>query len=87
MSKGGKSFIAFSSTAKKGTVYKIKASLTPGAVVTTGKNDVDYVVTECGAVKLRGKTAGERAKILISIAHPDFRAELTREAKKMHLIA
>lgn len=87
MSKGGKSFIAFSSTAKHGTVSKIKASLTPGAVVTTGKNDVDYVATEFGAVKLRGRTAGERAKALISIAHPDFRNELTWEARKLHLIA
>lgn len=86
MSKGGKSFIAIASTAKKGTISKIKPTLTPGSCVTTGKNDVDYVVTEYGAVKLRGKTAGERAKALISIAHPDFREELVFEAKKMNLI-
>ena len=55
-------------------------------MVTTGKNDVDYIVTEYGAVKLRGKTACERAKALISIAHPDFREALTHEARKMHLM-
>lgn len=86
LSKGGKSFIAISSTAKKGTLSKIKPRLTPGAMVTTGKNDVDYIVTEYGAVKLRGKTASERAKALISIAHPDFREALTHEARKMHLM-
>lgn len=53
LSKGGKSFIAIGSTAKKGTVSKIKPVLSPGACVTTGKNDVDYIVTEYGAVKLR----------------------------------
>lgn len=86
LSKGGKSFIAINSTAKKGAISKIKPTLTPGSVVTTGKNDVDYIVTEYGIVQLKGKTAGQRAKALISIAHPDFREELTAEAKKMNLI-
>ena len=85
-SKGGKSFIAISSTAKNGTMTKIKPTLTPGAAVTTGKNDVDYIVTEYGVVRLRGKTAGERAKALISIAHPDFRDQLIFEARKMNLL-
>ena len=81
-SKGGKSFIAFSSTAKGGTISKIKPILTPGAVCTTSKNDVDYIVTEYGLAHLRGHSLAERAKQLIAIAHPDFRDELTFEAKK-----
>lgn len=81
-SRGGKSFIAFSSTAKDGTISKIKPILTPGAVCTTSKNDVDYIVTEYGLAHLRGHSLAERAKQLIAIAHPDFRDELTFEAKK-----
>lgn len=86
MSKGGKSFIAFPSTAKKNTLSKIKPILTPGALVTTGRSDVDMIVTEYGIAKIRGRTISERAKALISIAHPDFRDELLFEAKKMNLI-
>ena len=85
-SKGGKSFIAFSSTAKNGTISKIKNILTPGAIVTTSKNDVDYIVTEFGLAHLRGETLSSRAKQLIAIAHPDFRDELTFEAKKRGII-
>ena len=81
-SRGGKSFIAFSSTAKGGTISKIKPILTPGAVCTTSKNDVDYIVTEYGLAHLRGHSLAQRAKQLIAIAHPDFRDELTFEAKK-----
>lgn len=81
-SRGGKSFIAFTSTAKGGTISKIRPILTPGAIVTTSKNDVDYIVTEYGIAHLRGRSLGERAKQLIAIAHPDFRDELTFEAKK-----
>ena len=81
-SKGGKSFIAFSSTAKGGTISKIKPILTPGAVCTTSKNDVDYIVTEYGLAHLRGHSLAQRAQQLIAIAHPDFRDELTFEAKK-----
>ena len=85
-SKGGKSFIAFSSTAKGGTISKIKPILTPGAVVTTSKNDVDYIVTEYGIAHLRGQTLSSRVKQLISIAHPDFRDELRFEAKKRGIL-
>ena len=81
-SKGGKSFIAFSSTAKGGTISKIKSTLTPGAVCTTSKNDVDYIVTEYGVAHLRGESLASRTKQLIAIAHPDFRDELTFDAKK-----
>ena len=86
-SRGGKSFIAFTSTAKGGTISKIKPILTPGAVVTTSKNDVDYIVTEYGVAHLRGRSLGERARQLIAIAHPDFRDELTFEAKKRGILS
>ena len=82
MSRGGKSFIAIESTAKNGTISKIVPTLAPGAAVTTSKNDVDYVVTEYGIAHLRGRSLAERAKALISIAHPDFRDQLAFEAKK-----
>ena len=85
-SRGGKSFIAFSSTAKGGAISKIKPILTPGAVVTTSKNDVDYIVTEYGIAHLRGETLSSRVKQLIAIAHPDFRDELTFEAKKRGIL-
>lgn len=86
VSKGGKSFIAINSTAKNGTISKIKPMLTPGAAVTTGKNDIDYVVTEFGVVRLKGLSVSQRAKALISIAHPNFREELTAEAKRMNIL-
>jgi acyl-CoA hydrolase len=79
-SRGGKSFIAFSSTTKG--LSKIKSTLTEGGIVTTSKNDVDYIVTEYGIAHMRGEPLSSRAKQLISIAHPDFRDELTFEAKK-----
>lgn len=85
-SKGGKSFIAFASTAKGGTISKIKNTLAPGAIVTTSKNDVDYIVTEYGIAHLRGETLSSRARQLIAIAHPDFRDELTFEAKKRGML-
>lgn len=85
-SRGGKSFIAFSSTAKGGAISKIKSTLAPGAIVTTSKNDVDYIVTEYGIAHLRGESLGSRARQLIAIAHPDFRDELTFEAKKRGML-
>jgi acyl-CoA hydrolase len=84
-SKGGKSIIAIQSTAKKGTITKIKPILTPGSIVTTSRNDVDYIVTEYGVAHLKGNTMAGRAKSLIAISHPDFREQLTFEAKKMGL--
>lgn len=85
MSRGGMSFIAFPSSAKGGTISKIKPVLSPGAGVTTGRNEVDMIVTEYGVAKLRGRSFAERAKALISIAHPDFRDQLNFEAQKMGL--
>lgn len=80
MSKGGKSIIAFASTAAKGKVSRIVFKLDEGATVTTSRNDVDYIVTEYGIAHLKGKSLRERAKALIEIAHPDFREKLTKQA-------
>ncbi len=82
-SKGGKGIIALTSRTRKGTP-KIKATLTPGAAVTTLRNYVDWVVTEYGAVNLRGCSVMERASLLISIAHPDDRASLWEQAEKLY---
>lgn len=62
---------------------KIVPMLTPGAIVSLSRNDVDYV-TEYGAVQLEGTPVRERVKLLISIAHPKFRDELMREAGKIN---
>jgi acyl-CoA hydrolase len=85
-SKGGKAFIVLPSTAKDGAISRIVPTLTPGTHVSTSKNDINYVVTEYGVAQLRGKTAKQRCQALIAIAHPDFRAELTESATKMHLL-
>lgn len=76
MSPGGKSIIVCQSTAKKGTVSRIVPNLDLGAAVTTTRHDVHYVVTEYGIAELKGKSLRERARALISIAHPKFRDEL-----------
>jgi len=85
-SRGGKAFIVLPSTAKGDTVSRIVPSLSPGTHVSTSKNDINYVVTEYGVAQLRGKSAGQRARELIAIAHPDFRAELTEQAKRANLL-
>ena len=82
-SRGGKAFIVLPSTAKNDTLSRIVPVLSPGTHVSTSKNDVNYVVTEFGVAQLRGKSAGQRAKELIGIAHPQFRAELTAAAAKL----
>ncbi len=86
MSKGGKSIIAINATYrdKSGVLHsKIKPVLSPGAVVTTPRTYVQYVITEYGVADLRYKSTWERALALIAIAHPDFREELLREARKI----
>lgn len=75
-SRGGRSILAFTSTAKGGTRSRIVPVLPLGATVTSGRNDVDYIATEYGVVRLRGLTLRERALALTSIAHPDFRPGL-----------
>ena len=85
-SEGGKSFLCLHSTAKKGTISKIVPTLTPGAVVTTTRPEVQYIVTEYGVAMLKGKTLKQRANELIAVAHPDFRGELKAQARKLKLI-
>ena len=85
-SKDGKAFIVLPSTAKGGTISRIAVTLTPGTHVTTSKNDISYVVTEYGVAQLRGKSAKQRAEALIGIAHPDFREQLTEQARSLHLL-
>jgi acyl-CoA hydrolase len=80
-SKGGRGIIAINSTAKNGTISKIKAVLTPGSVVTISRNVADIIITEYGVAYMRGRSVRERALQLIAIAHPDFRGELTQQAR------
>lgn len=82
---GGRSIIALQSTAKGGTISRIRPQLTPGNVVSISRNIVDYVVTEYGVARLRGKTVLQRVDELIRVAHPDFREELRREANELHI--
>ena len=91
MSEGGKSIIALYSTTnvkvagsdERKTISKIVTSLAKGAAVTLSRNDVDFVVTEYGVASLRGTSIRERVKALIGIAHPDFRNQLTEEAREL----
>jgi acyl-CoA hydrolase len=87
-STGGKSFICLSSTYEKHgqRQSRIVLSLTPGNIVTTPRTDAMYVVTEYGIANLKGRSVAERAMALISLAHPDFREELERQAHEHHLI-
>ena len=87
-SNGGKSFICLASTYdKRGhRCSRIVPSLTKGNIVTTPRSDMMYVVTEYGIVNLKGKCVAERAKALISIAHPEFREELERDAYEQKMI-
>lgn len=80
-SAGGKAFIALPSTAKGGSASRIVPRLTPGAGVVTTRGHIEYVATEYGVVNLRGRSLRQRAELLISIAHPDFRAELRRASR------
>ncbi|MBI4622218.1 MAG: acetyl-CoA hydrolase/transferase family protein [Verrucomicrobia bacterium] len=79
LSRGGKPIIALPSTAARGKVSRLVVQLNAGAGVVTTRGHVHWVVTEYGAVNLHGKSLRERGEALISIAHPDFRAELQRD--------
>ena len=79
LSKGGRSIIALPATAAGGTVSRLVPQLTPGAGVVTSRAQIDHVVTEFGVASLRGCSLRERARALISIAHPDFQEELSRQ--------
>ncbi len=92
-SPGGKSIIALRSTAmvknkngereRRSTIVGVHPA---GTIISLLRSDTDYVVTEYGVAPLRGASLAERAKLLIGIAHPDFRAELLDEARKYHLV-
>ncbi len=83
---GGKSIIAFYSTARSGELSRVVPTLTPGAVVTTPRTEVHWVVSEYGAANLKGKSVRERARALIGLAHPRFRDELTHQAKALRYL-
>ena len=83
-SKGGKSIIAAQSTAAKGKVSRIVPRLE--GPVTTPRIDTHYIVTEFGAVNLKGLSSTERALRLIELAHPEFRDGLMASAKELHLV-
>jgi 4-hydroxybutyrate CoA-transferase len=84
LSKGGHSIIVLPSTAVNGSVSRIVATLPPGTAITVPRNCADIIVTEYGIASIRGKSLRRRAEELIGIAHPDFRPELAREAKKLY---
>jgi acyl-CoA hydrolase len=87
-SRGGRSVICLSSTYERGEtpVSRIVTTLTPGNVVTTPRTDTMYVVTEYGIALLKGRSIPERARALISIAHPRFREQLEREAREKGIL-
>ena len=82
ISKGGRSIIAMPSTTGKGNISKIVPVLDEGAVVTTNRCDVEYVITEYGIANLKSRTVRDRARMLINIAHPDFRDNLIQAFEK-----
>ena len=94
-SRNGRSIIALYSTAmvknpatgEREETSKIVCQLKPGAAVSLSRNDVDYLVTEYGCVSLRGTSLAERAHRIISVAHPNFREALTKEAIALGIIA
>lgn len=87
-SPGGKAFICLASSVmdKDGTrKSRIRPFLEPGTITTLPRVMVNYVVTEYGMINLKGKSTWERARALISIAHPEFREELMEHAKRMNI--
>lgn len=86
LSAGGVPVIALPSTAARGTLSRIVPSLKPGAGVVTTRGHVHWVATEYGAVNLFGRSLRERAERLVSIAHPDMRAELARAYREIRHI-
>ena len=87
-SKGGKSFICLSSTFKnkQGEVQsRIRPTLANGSIVTDTRANIHYLVTEYGKVNLKGLATWQKCEAIISVAHPQFRDQLIKEAEKMHI--
>ena len=88
LSNGGKSFICCSSTFtnKQGEkVSRIRPTLANGSIVTDTRANIHYFVTEYGKVNLKGLSTWQKAEAIISVAHPDFRDDLIKEAESMHI--
>ncbi len=85
-SKGGKSIIAFYSTAHDGEVSRIVPRFDSGTVVTAPRMDTHYLATEYGIVNLKGKSTHQRVLDIINLAHPKFRDGLLKESENIHLL-
>ena len=83
MSRGGRAITILRSTAAGGTVSRIVPQHPEGAAVTVPRTFADTIVTEYGIAQLLGKTIRERARELIAVAHPDFRADLKKAAERL----
>ena len=84
LSKGGRAITVLPSTAAGGKISRIVPTLEQGTIVTVPRTLADFIVTEHGVARLKGTTWRERALELINVAHPDFRPELLKEAKRLY---
>lgn len=84
MSRGGRYICVLPATAARGTKSRIVAEHEPGQAITVPRDLADIVVTEYGIAHLLNKTLRQRANELIAIAHPDFRADLRRQAERLY---
>ena len=82
-SRGGRAISLLPSTAMGGAVSRIVPLIEDGALVDIPRPLADFIVTEYGIASMQGKSQRQRAEELIAIAHPDFRAELRKEAQRM----
>ena len=87
MSKGGKAFVCMTSsyTDKKGVRHSRVLPHFSGDIITDPRSQAYFIATEYGVVNLVGRTTWERAELLISIAHPDFREELIAAAQRQNI--
>jgi butyryl-CoA:acetate CoA-transferase len=88
LSNGGKSFVCCSSTYKTrdgDMKSRILPTLNQGSIVTDTRTNIHYFVTEYGKANLKGLSTWQRCEAIISVAHPDFREELIKEAEKMKI--
>jgi 4-hydroxybutyrate CoA-transferase len=83
LSRGGRYVCVLPSTARSGTVSRIVPHFDAGQIVTVPRDIADTVVTEYGIARLLNRSVRERAEALIAVAHPDFRAELRRAARRL----